>query len=200
VIVLALNSGSSSLKFGLYRTQQDAAEPLLTGQLDGIGQLADRLAVAAQGRGLATPSCTVGRRCAGIPSSMTRCCAKSEAASAFAPLHTPAGLAVIAHASELFPDLPQMACFDIAFHATLPDTARVLPIPKTLQAQGIQRYGFHGLSCESILFQLAHELPQGLPERVPCFISEKVDLAECSSERCARPLYPERSPKPQPTS
>jgi acetate kinase len=89
-----------------------------------------------------------------------------EAAALFAPLHTPASLAVIAHARALFAGLPQVACFDTAFHATLPDAARVLPIPTALQAQGIQRYGFHGLSCESILFQLAREGPHGVPERL----------------------------------
>ena len=47
-----------------------------------------------------------------------------------------------------------MACFDTAFHADLPDVARVLPIARELRREGIQRYGFHGLSCESIVRQL----------------------------------------------
>ncbi len=50
-------------------------------------------------------------------------------------------------------------CFDTAFHADLPEVARTLPIDKTLQAEGIQRYGFHGLSCESILYQLGDTCP-----------------------------------------
>jgi acetate kinase len=55
-----------------------------------------------------------------------------------------------------------VACFDTTFHAGLPDVARILPIPKELHAEGIQRYGFHGLSCESIVRQLGGDLPHRL--------------------------------------
>ncbi|MGB6634755.1 MAG: hypothetical protein WBF12_03700, partial [Bradyrhizobium sp.] len=85
-----------------------------------------------------------------------------EAASTFAPLHTPAALSVIGFAREHFPGLPQVACFDTTFHIDLPDVARVLPIPRELQSEGIQRYGFHGLSCESILHQLGNDPPERL--------------------------------------
>jgi acetate kinase len=85
-----------------------------------------------------------------------------ETAAAFAPLHTPAALSVIRFAQEHFPGLPQVACFDTTFHAEMPEVARVLPIPRELQSQGIQRYGFHGISCESILHQLAGDLPDRL--------------------------------------
>src|SRR3984893_1277713 len=85
-----------------------------------------------------------------------------EAAGAFAPLHTPTALSVIRFAQQHFPGLPQAACFDTAFHAGLPEAARVLPLPKALQSDGIQRYGFHGLSCESIVRQLGDDLPDRL--------------------------------------
>jgi acetate kinase len=85
-----------------------------------------------------------------------------EAATAFAPLHTPPALSVISFAREHFPGLPQAACFDTAFHTELPDVARVLPISKEFQSEGIQRYGFHGLSCESIVRQLGDDLPDRL--------------------------------------
>ena len=85
-----------------------------------------------------------------------------EAASAFAPLHTPSALSVIRFAQEHFPGLPQIACFDTTFHVELPDVARVLPIPKELQSEGIQRYGFHGLSLESVVHQLGNDLPTRL--------------------------------------
>jgi acetate kinase len=85
-----------------------------------------------------------------------------EAASAFAPLHIPSALSVIRFAREHFPGLPQVACFDTTFHAELADVARVLPVSKELQSEGIQRYGFHGLSCESIVHQLAKALPNRL--------------------------------------
>jgi len=77
-----------------------------------------------------------------------------------APLHTPAALAIMADASEHFPGLAQVCCFDTGFHVGMPALARVLPLPKHLRAQGLQRYGFHGLSCASILQQLADPLPE----------------------------------------
>jgi acetate kinase len=55
-----------------------------------------------------------------------------------------------------------VACFDTAFHAELAEVARVLPVSKELQSEGIQRYGFHGLSCELIVHQLAKALPNRL--------------------------------------
>jgi acetate kinase len=85
-----------------------------------------------------------------------------EAATPFAPLHIPSALSVIRFAQEKFPGLPQVACFDTTFHAELAAVARVLPIPKELQLEGIQRYGFHGLSCESIVHQLGNDLPNRL--------------------------------------
>ena len=85
-----------------------------------------------------------------------------EAATAFAPLHTPSALSVIRFAQGHFPGLPQVACFDTTFHAELAEVARVLPISKELKLEGIQRYGFHGLSCESIVHQLANDLPNCL--------------------------------------
>ena len=78
-----------------------------------------------------------------------------EAASAFAPLHAPAALAAIRFAQSHFPGTPQAACFDTAFHADMPDVARILPIARELQSDGVQRYGFHGLSCQSIVRQIA---------------------------------------------
>ena len=58
--------------------------------------------------------------------------------------------------------VPQVACFDTTFHNGLADVAHVLPIAKELQAEGVQRYGFHGLSCESIVRQLGDDLPDRL--------------------------------------
>jgi acetate kinase len=65
-------------------------------------------------------------------------------------------------AIEQFPQRPQVVCLDTAFHAGLPDVARTLPLPAELRADGIERYGFHGLSCESIVRQLGGDLPERL--------------------------------------
>lgn len=85
-----------------------------------------------------------------------------EAAAPLAPLHVPSALAVVKAARAHFTDLPQVACLDTAFHRTLPEAARRFPLGPEFAAKGIERYGFHGLSCESILRQLGDETPERL--------------------------------------
>lgn len=67
-----------------------------------------------------------------------------------APLHQPHNLAAIAAISKIHPDLPQVACFDTAFHLTQPEMAAAYALPRTITAEGVRRYGFHGLSYEYI--------------------------------------------------
>jgi acetate kinase len=190
--VLALNSGSSSLKFGVYRVRPSRTDMLLAGEAEAIGGPDGKFhardsqgnsllseagptpgqeeAIARVGRLLAdtkTPApAAIGHRIVhGGPKLRQHCLIDAavlrqlEAATAFAPLHMPSALSVIRFAQQHFPGLPQVACFDTTFHAGLPDVARVLPIPRELQTEGIQRYGFHGLSCESIVRQLGGDLP-----------------------------------------
>jgi acetate kinase len=85
-----------------------------------------------------------------------------EASIAFAPLHNQIALDIIEFTRKRFPKLPQVVCFDTTFHADMPDVAKVLPLAKVLQSKGIKRYGFHGLSCESVVFQLSKSLPEKL--------------------------------------
>lgn len=73
--------------------------------------------------------------------------------SAYAPLHQPKSLALIKAIRQLFPDILQTASFDTAFHRTMPDVIRRLAIPRAMHDQGIKRYGFHGLSYQSIAQQ-----------------------------------------------
>lgn len=68
-----------------------------------------------------------------------------------APLHLPANLAGIEAVSSKSPELPQVACFDTAFHSQLPEIAQRLPLSKPLWKEGLRRYGFHGLSYEYVL-------------------------------------------------
>ncbi len=70
------------------------------------------------------------------------------------PDHLPQEIALIEAFRKRYPQLPQVACFDTAFHATMPRVARLLPIPRRFDAQGIQRYGFHGLSYEYLMEEL----------------------------------------------
>ena len=78
-----------------------------------------------------------------------------------APLHQPHNLASITALAKLRPDLPQVACFDTAFHTTQPPVAQAFALPYALSESGIKRYGFHGLSYEYI----ASVLPEYLGDR-----------------------------------
>jgi acetate kinase len=73
---------------------------------------------------------------------------------AFAPEHLPEEIALIEAIAKRFGSMPQIACFDTAFHKDLPTVARALPLPRKLQAIGVRRYGFHGLSYEYLLREL----------------------------------------------
>jgi acetate kinase len=73
----------------------------------------------------------------------------------FDPEHLPEELLLIEAFSHRFPDVPQVACFDTAFHHDLPRVARLLPIPRRYEAQGLRRYGFHGLSYAFLMEELA---------------------------------------------
>jgi acetate kinase len=189
---LALNCGSSSVKFGLYHVDASRTETLLSGTAEAIGEASSKFHVrSSQGDTLTCDTApipserdaiiligqfldrskmpapaAIGHRIVhGGPKLRQHCLIDEtvtqqlEAAAPFAPLHTPAALSVIRFAQEHFPGLPQIACFDTTFHAEMPDVARVLPIPRELQLEGIERYGFHGLSCESILHQLKPPVP-----------------------------------------
>ena len=83
-------------------------------------------------------------------------------ATALAPLHVPAALALLEAAQTRFPSATHVACLDTAFHAGLPDIARTLPLDRGLADARLRRYGFHGLSCESIVRQLGSDLPARL--------------------------------------
>ena len=78
-----------------------------------------------------------------------------EAAGVFAPRHQPAALAGIKLTGEAFPGVPQVACFDTAFHHDLPLVAQTLPVPG---GEGVRRYGFHGLSYEWAVSTLGSQL------------------------------------------
>jgi acetate kinase len=86
--------------------------------------------------------------------------AELEALVPLAPLHEPHNLAPIKTALQINPELPQVACFDTAFHRTAPEVEQAFALPYSLYEEGIRRYGFHGLSYEYI----ASALPQRAPE------------------------------------
>ena len=86
--------------------------------------------------------------------------------SAFDPEHLPAELSLIATLRARFPGLPQIACFDTAFHRDLPRVARLLPIPRRFEKKGVRRYGFHGLSYAYLMEELRRLDPAAAKGRV----------------------------------
>lgn len=81
---------------------------------------------------------------------------------AFAPLHTPIAVYIMRKSEELFPGVPNFVCFDTYFHRTMPEVATHMPIPEEYVKQGVRRYGAHGISYESIVYQLQPRVPSRL--------------------------------------
>lgn len=88
-----------------------------------------------------------------------------EALSGLAPLHQPANLAAIRILRERSPGLPQVACFDTAFHRTQPEVAQAYALPESITREGVRRYGFHGLSYEHIAAELQRVDPRAAAGR-----------------------------------
>jgi acetate kinase len=84
----------------------------------------------------------------------------------YAPEHLPPALSAVRAAIHRFPQARHVACFDTAFHRHMPDVARMYPLPRRLWAAGVRRYGFHGLSCESIMTSLRDVEPRASEGRV----------------------------------
>jgi acetate kinase len=89
-----------------------------------------------------------------------------EEAVVFAPLHDPAAIEVIREMMGKFPEVGHYACFDTVFHQTMPEAASVYAIPVEYRERGVRRYGFHGLSCESIVRQLRASKEIEFPRRM----------------------------------
>ena len=192
--ILAVNGGSSSIKFSLYNVSGPAArddgESLkkgLSGKIERIGQdnteltytderskKKSQLPVQAPDLSAAGvflldwlekqadvfPLAAIGHRVVhGGP--RTEACAVDEALlnelqqiSAYDPDHLPGEIELMRVIRKRYPGLLQIACFDTAFHTTLPTVARLLPIPRRYTRAGVQRYGFHGISYAYILGEL----------------------------------------------
>lgn len=192
-LILALNSGSSSLKFGVYYPGANDEEALLTGSAEGIGHsngslhirssdgkiLVGRecihesqtealatLAAAVQDHLHAAPTALGHRVVHGGPELRThqlitpQVLDQLRAATHFAPLHIPQALMLITSAQSIFRAAAHFACFDDAFHRTIPEVASHFPLPQRYFDAGIRRYGFHGLSYESLVHHFGAQLPE----------------------------------------
>jgi len=191
-LIFVLNSGSSSLKFGIYYRGASDEEALLTGSADGIGKSNGTLNVrSSAGKSLvqregilesqtdalatvaeairehihAAPVAVGHRVVHGGPNLLThqpitpQVLDELRSAIHFAPLHIPQALSLISSAQSLFPSATQFACFDDVFHRTMPEVASHLPLPQRYFDAGVRRYGFHGLSYESLVYHFGAQLP-----------------------------------------
>jgi acetate kinase len=192
-LILVLNSGSSSLKFGIYKPGATDEEPLLTGSADGIGRDNGSLNIRSadgtsllqrdgthesQSDALAALAEAIRGHVDGMPAAVghrivhggpelrkhqiitPRVLDQLRSAVHFAPLHIPQALSLISSAQSIFSSALQFACFDDAFHQTMPEVAFHFAIPQRYADAGIRRYGFHGISYESLVHHFGAKVPQ----------------------------------------
>lgn len=172
--ILVLNAGSSSLKYALY----DGNRHLEGGVVQRIAPgghakaMTEVLDWAAAHLGGVRPAAIGHRIVHGgdrfvEPAVVTpEMLAALEAYVPLAPLHEPHNLAGVRAAREMAPGVLQVACFDTAFHAGQPRLATLFGLPRRLEAEGVRRYGFHGLSYEHIAGALKAEEPDLAAGRV----------------------------------
>lgn len=186
-IILCLNSGSSSLKFAVFdmaasetRLAEGAVENIgpeaRLWVRKGDGQIAEQrtslteahacieaVFAAIDKSALPRPMAAGHRIVHGGPHYTSPQLIHGEVLNELkkliplAPLHLPSQVELIEAIARRYAALPQVACFDTAFHASMPEAARRLPLPRNLREQGVQRYGFHGLSYEFIVSALGAE-------------------------------------------
>jgi acetate kinase len=192
-LIFVLNSGSSSLKFGMYCRGASDEEALLSGSAEGIGHSNGTLHVhssagkplvqregilESQSDALATVAEAIRKHIRAAPVAVghrvvhggphllahqlitPQVLDELRSAIPFAPVHIPQSLSLIASAQALFPSATQFACFDDVFHQTMPEVASHLPLPLRYFDAGVRRYGFHGLSYESLVHHFGEELPE----------------------------------------
>jgi acetate kinase len=166
--LLTLNGGSSSLKVALYalgapprRVGSAAVERIGTAVPDHAAALQQALA-RLEPLGDLAAIVAVGHRIVHggpsleAPTLITPAVLEElQHLRAIDPDHLPAEIALIESMRARAPSMPQVACFDTAFHRTEPTVTRLLPLPRRYFAAGIRRYGFHGLSYEFLLEELA---------------------------------------------
>ncbi len=169
-VVLALNAGSSTLKYTLYRFEGELEVELASGSfqnatLEGRSALEATLSKLREA-GHPAPT-RIGHRVVhggarfSAPVAVDSAIfAELEALIELAPLHMPPALALLQQALARCPEALQVACFDTAFHHDLPDVARHFALPAALYAEGFRRYGFHGLSCQYISSLLGRTRPR----------------------------------------
>ncbi|MBV8085195.1 MAG: acetate/propionate family kinase [Chloroflexi bacterium] len=154
--VLTVNTGSSSLKVGVYdgrarvwsASRQQVAD--FDGAFDDIRREFGQRPIHAIGHRVVHG----GSRFAQPARIDSELLGYLQELTPVDPTHLPQAIATIESAQAAYPEVPQVACFDTAFHRTMPPVAQRYPLPQDLFDQGVRRYGFHGLSYEYVLGEL----------------------------------------------
>jgi len=158
--ILVVNAGSSSVKFALFEMGV-SPKKIVAGSVDAASAaslIVEKLGEQIGSGGLAA----IGHRVVyGGPNYYASAIADEKMLGVlhelelFDPEHLPEEIRLIEEFQELFPGVLQIACFDTAFHHDLPRVAQLLPIPRKYEAEGVRRYGFHGLSYAFLIKELA---------------------------------------------
>jgi acetate kinase len=162
--ILTLNAGSSSVRYALF-SSGCLPQRVLDGKMERLGAedpdtTAKRVvAEVAAKASLSAPDAIGHRVVHGLMHTQPERLSNSlieelRRFSAFDPEHLPREIEIIEAMGRQYPNVPQVACFDTAFHRGMPTVATMLPIPRRYFAKGVQRYGFHGLSYTYLLEEL----------------------------------------------
>ncbi|HEY2464298.1 MAG TPA: acetate/propionate family kinase [Steroidobacteraceae bacterium] len=162
--ILTINAGSSSVRFAIFSS---GARPvrLLDGKMERLGTesvaaTAERLAQELKARSANAAPDAIGHRVVhGMLHSRPErvsptLLAELRRIEPLDPEHLPREIRLIEEMQRHYPNVPQVACFDTAFHRGMPIEATLLPIPRRYAAKGVQRYGFHGLSYTFLMQEL----------------------------------------------
>jgi len=195
--ILAVNAGSSTLKFSIHPLQAGQVQPsVLTGNIQGLepggrpemgwssqGRTQRRKLVVTRDDAFHQALLSLGELLRSEPDVppleavahrvvhggrvfrasvmiTDEVLEKLTGLNSLAPLHQPHNLEGVRAFRKAFPQLPQVACFDTAFHASLPEVDYAFALPQALAEQGVRRYGFHGLSYQYIMDTLQQRTPQ----------------------------------------
>jgi len=168
---------------------EQAGQPVLDRQQAFVDQSAALQAVVAvlTELGITHPDAIGHRIVSGGPHQQAHVCIDATVlkdlrdALAFAPLHLPAEIAAIESLQKIWPEKPQVACLDTAFHHSMPEMAARLPLPRNLWQEGVRKYGFHGLSYEYIVSQLPD---QGKAPTIIAHLGNGASMAAVADGRC----------------
>ncbi|MFN9853634.1 MAG: acetate/propionate family kinase [Planctomycetota bacterium] len=181
--ILVLNPGSSTLKHASYRGTECIGEGTVEcGEADNSAAIG-RLLSGSQWSAVAF-RVVHGGNALTAPTRVTDSVIETlEKTIPLAPLHQPPALSAIRTVGALLPGIPRIACFDTAFHATLPEQEQRFAIADRYFQMGIRRYGFHGLSYESIASQLPGISEQAARRKtIVCHLGNGASL--CGMDAC----------------